>query len=112
MTSAMGFPVVTPNIFELLPQVISHFGEPFADSAALPLWYLSERARDHVTVALLGDGGDEGFAGYEWYRTARRLQRLARKGRRLKISLEKGMDWPRRLTQKRVRSWVPWIQAR
>ena len=69
---------VAPNIVELLPRVISHFGEPFADSAALPLWYLSERAREHVTVALLGDGGDEGFAGYDWYRTADRLDRLAR----------------------------------
>jgi asparagine synthase (glutamine-hydrolysing) len=52
---------------ELLPRMISHFGEPFADPAALPTWLLAERTRLHVTVALNGDGGDEAFAGYQRY---------------------------------------------
>lgn len=66
--------VVEPDVVRLLPELVRHFGEPFADAAALPLWVLTERARPEITVALLGDGGDEGFAGYDWYRTASRYE--------------------------------------
>ena len=52
----------------LLPRLAWHFGEPFADPAAVPTFQLSELIRDHVTVALNGDGGDESFAGYDRYR--------------------------------------------
>jgi asparagine synthase (glutamine-hydrolysing) len=52
----------------LLPRLAWHFGEPFADPAALPTFQLSELIRRHVTVALNGDGGDESFAGYDRYR--------------------------------------------
>ena len=55
---------VEPNAAEILPRLIWHFDEPFADSSALPTWYLAELTRQHVTVALTGDGGDELFAGY------------------------------------------------
>jgi asparagine synthase (glutamine-hydrolysing) len=49
-------------------EVISrHFGEPFADPSALPLYHISLMTRQHVTVALNGDGGDEDFAGYQRY---------------------------------------------
>ncbi|MBK6308439.1 MAG: 7-cyano-7-deazaguanine synthase [Gemmatimonadetes bacterium] len=57
---------------DLLPQLVSQFGEPFADSSALPTSVLAEHARRHVTVALGGDGGDEGFGGYSWYGTFHR----------------------------------------
>jgi asparagine synthase (glutamine-hydrolysing) len=67
-----------PDLLRMLPAMVRHFGEPFADSSALPTWLLSEQTRRHVTVALAGDGGDEGFAGYAWYRTARRLGKLTR----------------------------------
>lgn len=60
----------------LLPEFVRHFGEPFGDSSALALWALARETRQHVTVALTGDGGDEGFAGYPWYRTAARLGRV------------------------------------
>ena len=58
---------VEPKAVEILPRLVWHFDEPFADSSALPTWYLAELTRQHVTVALSGDGGDELFAGYPRY---------------------------------------------
>ena len=49
---------------DLLPQVMGHFDEPFADSSALPTFLVCEQARKEFTVVLSGDGGDEVFAGY------------------------------------------------
>jgi asparagine synthase (glutamine-hydrolysing) len=71
--------IVRPDIVDLLPKLAWHFDEPFADSSAVPTYYVSAAARRHVTVALSGDGGDELWAGYarhraEWRElTARRL---------------------------------------
>jgi asparagine synthase (glutamine-hydrolysing) len=56
--------VVEPDAIELVPKLVRHYGEPYADSSAIPVFYLAELTRRHVTVALNGDGGDEGFAGY------------------------------------------------
>lgn len=58
---------VEPNALEVLPQLVRHFGEPYADSSAIPTYYVSKLTRQHVTVALTGDGGDESFAGYDRY---------------------------------------------
>jgi asparagine synthase (glutamine-hydrolysing) len=57
-----------PDMLSVLPLLVEHFGEPFADSAAIPTYYISQVARRHVTVALCGDGGDESFAGYHRYK--------------------------------------------
>ncbi len=59
--------VVEPRALEVLPRLVWHYGQPFADSSALPTWYVSEITRAHVTVALNGDGGDEAFLGYPRY---------------------------------------------
>jgi len=50
-----------------LPMLVDHYGEPYADSSAVPTYYVAKETRKHVTVALNGDGGDESFAGYERY---------------------------------------------
>ena len=59
--------VVRPDAMEVLPTLVEHYGEPYADSSAVPTYYVSRETRRHVTVALNGDGGDECFAGYERY---------------------------------------------
>ena len=62
---------VRPDAFEVLPDLVWHCDEPFGDSSAVPTYYVSRAAREHVTVALSGDGGDEVFAGYTRYRLMR-----------------------------------------
>jgi len=59
--------IVRPNALEILPTLVEHYGEPYADSSAIPTYYVAKETRQHVTVALNGDGGDESFAGYERY---------------------------------------------
>ncbi|MCE9552614.1 MAG: asparagine synthase (glutamine-hydrolyzing) [Planctomycetes bacterium] len=61
---------IEPSAVEILPQLVWHFDDPLADSSAIPTWYVAQLAREHVTVALTGDGGDELFAGYDRYRAA------------------------------------------
>ena len=59
--------VVQPHIKDVLPEVIRCFDEPFADSSAIPNYYLCGKTKQHVTVALSGLGADELAAGYERY---------------------------------------------
>jgi asparagine synthase (glutamine-hydrolysing) len=68
--------ILNPDIAGFARQIAPHFGEPFADSSAVPTWLVSSVARRHVTVALSGDGGDECFAGYEWTKMNRRVAAL------------------------------------
>jgi asparagine synthase (glutamine-hydrolysing) len=70
--------VVEPDAVAILPRLVWHYGEPFADPSAIPTYYVAELARRKVTVALTGDGGDECFLGYSRYKAMRHLARLDR----------------------------------
>ncbi len=72
---------VAPASYDLLPEIMRHMGEPFADIGVLPMYQISKAARQHITVALSGDGGDESFAGYSQITNA--------------------------LTAEKIRSWLP-----
>jgi len=82
--------VVKPDALGVLDTLVWHFDEPFADSSAVPTYYVCKAAREHVTVALSGDGGDEAFGGYRRYyydRLENRLRaRLPRFVRRFLLS--------------------------
>ena len=70
--------VVEPDAIAVLPKLVWHYGEPFADPSAVPTYYVSKIARQSVTVALNGDGGDENFYGYPRYAAVEAADKLER----------------------------------
>jgi asparagine synthase (glutamine-hydrolysing) len=68
--------IVRPDAVGILPKLVYHYNEPFADPSAVPTYYLAEMSRRHVTVALNGDGGDEAFLGYGRYLSMLSISKL------------------------------------
>ncbi|KPK71941.1 MAG: hypothetical protein AMJ79_16135, partial [Phycisphaerae bacterium SM23_30] len=70
--------IVKPDSQDAIEKLSYYYDEPFADSSALPTFYLSQAARTRVKVALTGDGGDEGFGGYDRYKAMYLAERFNR----------------------------------
>lgn len=84
---------VEPSAMAVLPRLVWHYGEPFADSSAIPSFYLARLTREHVTVALNGDGGDENFAGYSRYLGTRLAARAAGLSRPVRRALRRAAQF-------------------
>ncbi len=80
---------LVPDVIDVMPSLLKNFGEPFADPSAIPTYYVSKYTKEHVTVALNGDGGDESFAGYDRYRADRICMLADKVPRSLMIVAEK-----------------------
>jgi len=106
--------IVRPNALEILPTLVRHYGEPYADSSAIPTYYVSRETRQFVTVALNGDGGDESFAGYERYaamKMAEIYRRIPGPLRRLLIEKPVGFAPTSELRRSRVRDAQRFVMA-
>lgn len=77
-TNHQSFTVTSQEAQQVIPHLHESFDEPFADSSQIPTHLIAKLARQHVTVALSGDGGDELFAGYNRYEWGPRLWNLMR----------------------------------
>ena len=95
--------VVEPDAVAILPQLVWHYGEPFADPSAIPTYYVAQMARRRVTVALTGDGGDEAFLGYARYRAMRHLARLDRLPPASRLALARALALMPQDVQRRLR---------
>jgi asparagine synthase (glutamine-hydrolysing) len=99
--------ILEPAVAELLPRIVDHFDEPFADSSAVPTYIVAQATARHVKVALSGIGGDETFAGYPRYLGLRLSQLYARLPQRLR-SLGAAVG-ERVITESEAgRSWGSW----
>lgn len=83
--------VVHPDAVDLVERLVWHHDQPFGDSSAIPTFLLSEVTRQHVTVALSGDGGDEAFAGYERFLAGLGAQRFAALPRPVRAAVAGGV---------------------
>ena len=88
--------VLDPNLEDTLTFLAGMLEEPFGDSSMLPTYYVSKMAREHVTVALSGDGGDELFAGYDRYLVAMERRKF-----------DRVPDWLGRIYRDRLHHRVP-----
>jgi len=101
---------VLPDTIDVLDKLVWHYDEPYADSSALPTYYLCKLAREHVTVALNGDAGDENFAGYPKYlmnaiaERARRSPAWARRTTGLVAALGATLFSPDQMIAKKLRA--------
>ena len=106
--------IVKPDALEVLPILVEHYGEPYADSSAIPTYYVARETRKFVTVALNGDGGDESFAGYERHaamRLAENYHRLPAFVRKSLIETAVNLVPTSEIKKSRVRDAKRFLQA-
>lgn len=106
--------IVRPNALDIIPTLVEHYGEPYADSSAIPTYYVAKETRKYVTVALNGDGGDESFAGYERYvamLTAETYGRLPNALRKLLIEAPVSLLPTSELKRSRLRDAKRFLRA-
>ena len=93
--------VVRLDAISLLPDLATHYDEPFGDSSAIPTYRVAQMAARHVRVVLTGDGGDETFGGYGIYRSQLALNRLQVLPPAVRRGVVRGRDFGRRLSGRR-----------
>jgi asparagine synthase (glutamine-hydrolysing) len=107
--------VVTPDVAQLIPQLVEHYGQPYADTSMIPTWYVSRLARKHVPMVLSGDGGDEAFAGYPryegWLRDGlgRETLALLASPRSVLLRVPRILRRLAATTQGQIQQWEDWI---
>jgi len=79
--------VVKPNAIEILPKLVWYYNEPFADSSAIPTYYVANLTKDFVKVVLTGDAGDENFGGYPRYLRSQWVARFTKIPEKLRKDL-------------------------
>jgi asparagine synthase (glutamine-hydrolysing) len=105
--------IVRPDAIEILPLLVEHYGEPYADSSAVPTYYVARETRKHVTVALNGDGGDESFAGYERYAAMQLAENYRKVPKFLRQTVNAGVGLipTSELSRSRLRSGKRFLEA-
>ncbi len=101
--------ILEPKVAELLPTLVDHFDEPFADSSAIPTFVVAQATARHVKVALSGIGGDETFAGYPRYLGVRLSETYRRVPRGCRDLLRKSLLHCVPETE-HSRNWADWIR--
>ena len=84
--------MVSPDTIDLLPKLVWHYDQPFADSSAIPSFLVARMTREHVKVALTGDGSDELFAGYERFAAAQLAETYRKTPHLLQIAVKQFFD--------------------
>src|SRR3989475_379907 len=101
--------ILEPVVADLLPTIVHHFDEPFADSSAIPTFVVAQSTARHVKVALSGIGGDETFAGYPRYLGLRLSELYAMLPRWLR-TLPASVALRIRRESEATRSWRSWVR--
>ena len=99
--------VTAEDALEVIPQLPTIYDEPFSDPSQIPTYLVSKLTREHVTVALSGDGGDELFAGYNRYFDAQKLRLLNKQPRLLRKIEATALESLAKRLQKKPDSLLP-----